>query len=150
MGYLINKFWNCFIAIASKFADLDRLETLEEQCAELAKLFLDEIVEMRNVYGPYCSRQGEASVKAAQLNTQEIDQMISEARRRGETKAFNMNSLLIKPVQRITKYPLLIGQIMKYAPTESSKLLLSDAMNEMKKTLDDINNQKLNFDIVDR
>lgn len=129
---------------------MDRLETLEEQCAELAKLFLDEIVEMRNVYGPYCSRQTEASVKAAQLNTQEIDQMISEARRRGETKAFNMNSLLIKPVQRITKYPLLIGQIMKYAPSESSKLLLSDAMNEMKKTLDDINNQKLNFDIVDR
>lgn len=136
--------------LAIQFCAIDARENPEEQCEEIAKLFLDEIVDMRNVYGPYCSRQSEATVKAAQLNTAEIDGMISAARKKGETKAFNMNSLLIKPVQRITRYPLLLGQIAKYAPSESAKLKLGDAFNVMKGILDEINNQKMNFDIVDR
>jgi len=78
----------------------------------LAKLFLEEMVpSMGSVYGPYCSRQTEASVKAAQINNASTDSIISKARREGRTKAFNLNSLLIKPVQRVTKYPLLLQQV---------------------------------------
>ena len=40
-----------------------------------------------------------------------IEEVISTARREGKTQAFNLNSLLIKPVQRVTKYPLLLEQV---------------------------------------
>ena len=47
-----------------------------------------------------------------------LEMAISNARKEGKTQAFNLNSLLIKPVQRVTKYPLLLEQIMKAAPQD--------------------------------
>ena len=55
------------------------------------------------------------------MSGEEIDKLevaISNARKEGTTQAFNLNSLLIKPVQRVTKYPLLLEQIMKAAPQD--------------------------------
>ena len=52
-------------------------------------------------------------VRAGQVNSPEVDCVISAARKEGRTKAFNLNSLLIKPVQRITKYPLLLQQVYR-------------------------------------
>jgi hypothetical protein len=49
--------------------------------------------------------------KAGQINNVTTDVLISKARKEGRTMAFNLNSLLIKPVQRITKYPLILQQV---------------------------------------
>ena len=78
-----------------------------------------------------------------------LEVAISNARKEGKTQAFNLNSLLIKPVQRVTKYPLLLEQIMKAAP-QDCRLPMRDAVKEMKSTLLEINNQKRQFEIVDR
>ena len=40
-----------------------------------------------------------------------IEEKIQNSRKEGKTQAFNLNSLLIKPVQRVTKYPLLLEQV---------------------------------------
>ena len=40
-----------------------------------------------------------------------IEEKIQISRKEGKTQAFNLNSLLIKPVQRVTKYPLLLEQV---------------------------------------
>ena len=152
------------------------------------KLFLDELVTLREVYAPYCARQSQVADVLSQIVTEValIEEKISQSRRDGKTQAFNLNSLLIKPVQRVTKYPLLLEQvngysiynilynkllgimycndirrfeismllnrsfqIMKAAP-QDSRLPLRDAVKEMKSTLLEINNQKRQFEIVDR
>lgn len=94
-----------------QFVDIAAMEDRYLQCQTLSAVFLEEMVDLRAVYAPYCSRQTEASVKAGQINNATTDVIISTARREGRTKAFNLNSLLIKPVQRVTKYPLLLQQV---------------------------------------
>lgn len=121
-----------------------------EQCMLIYKLFLDQLVSLREGYAPYCARQSQVASVLCQIPTEValIEEKISQSRRDGKTQAFNLNSLLIKPVQRVTKYPLLLEQIMKAAP-QDSRLPLRDAVKEMKSTLLEINNQKRQFEIVD-
>ncbi|KAI0136575.1 hypothetical protein BJ170DRAFT_18511 [Xylariales sp. AK1849] len=65
------------------------------------------------------------------------------------TKAWNLDSLLIKPMQRITKYPNLLIQLLHETPLdhpdrpalESAKAALEDAIEEINKT-------KKNFELV--
>ena len=81
------------------------------------KLFLDELVTLREVYAPYCARQSQVADVLSQIVTEValIEEKISQSRRDGKTQAFNLNSLLIKPVQRVTKYPLLLEQVNGYS-----------------------------------
>ena len=81
------------------------------------KLFLDELVTLREVYAPYCARQSQVADVLSQIVTEValIEEKISQSRRDGKTQAFNLNSLLIKPVQRVTKYPLLLEQVIWYS-----------------------------------
>lgn len=65
------------------------------------------------------------------------------------TKAWNLDSLLIKPMQRITKYPNLLIQLLHETPPdhpdrpalEAAKVSLEDAIEEINKT-------KKNFELV--
>ncbi|KAK8050637.1 RhoGEF domain-containing protein [Apiospora phragmitis] len=65
------------------------------------------------------------------------------------TKAWNLDSLLIKPMQRITKYPNLLIQLLHETPPdhpdrpalEGAKAALEDAIEEINKT-------KKNFELV--
>ncbi|KAK8083727.1 RhoGEF domain-containing protein [Apiospora saccharicola] len=65
------------------------------------------------------------------------------------TKAWNLDSLLIKPMQRITKYPNLLIQLLHETPPdhpdrpalEAAKASLEDAIEEINKT-------KKNFELV--
>ncbi|ORY65813.1 uncharacterized protein BCR38DRAFT_483492 [Pseudomassariella vexata] len=65
------------------------------------------------------------------------------------TKAWNLDSLLIKPMQRITKYPNLLIQVLHETPAdhpdrhalESAKACLEEAIEEINKT-------KKNFELV--
>ena len=53
-----------------QFVTIADIEDRFVQCQKLATLFLEEMVELRGVYAPYCARQSEASVKAAQVSFQ--------------------------------------------------------------------------------
>jgi hypothetical protein len=65
------------------------------------------------------------------------------------TAAWDLDSLLIKPMQRITKYPNLIGTLLHHTPADhpdhqsltEAKSLLEDAIIEINKT-------KKNFELV--
>lgn len=65
------------------------------------------------------------------------------------TAAWNLDSLLIKPMQRITKYPNLIAQLLQYTPEDHpDRERLVAARVSVENAILDINKTKKNFELV--
>ncbi|VEN60330.1 unnamed protein product [Callosobruchus maculatus] len=84
----------------------------------MGKLFL-EATPMLHAFETYCIRQGAASLLLASLEKEKellriflrVSQMENTMLRR-----MNLNSFLMVPVQRVTKYPLLLARLYKVTP----------------------------------
>jgi hypothetical protein len=75
----------------------------------------DQIPRLRPVYLYYCSRQQSASNRLLELLTDTSTAAHLNdcwAQIKSQTHAWNLDSMLIKPVQRITKYPLLFEDLL--------------------------------------
>lgn len=65
------------------------------------------------------------------------------------TAAWNLDSLLIKPMQRITKYPNLISQLLEYTPEDHpDREGLINARATVETAILEINKTKKNFELV--
>lgn len=65
------------------------------------------------------------------------------------TAAWNLDSLLIKPMQRITKYPNLISQLLEHTPADHpDREGLIAAKTSLETAILDINKTKKNFELV--
>ncbi|KAH8788568.1 hypothetical protein F5883DRAFT_7612 [Diaporthe sp. PMI_573] len=65
------------------------------------------------------------------------------------TAAWNLDSLLIKPMQRITKYPNLISQLLQYTPEDHpDREGLLNARATVENAILEINKTKKNFELV--
>ncbi len=65
------------------------------------------------------------------------------------TAAWNLDSLLIKPMQRITKYPNLISQLLQHTPADHpDREALLSARTTLENAILDINKTKKNFELV--
>lgn len=65
------------------------------------------------------------------------------------TAAWNLDSLLIKPMQRITKYPNLISQLLEYTPEDHpDREGLIGARATVENAILEINKTKKNFELV--
>lgn len=65
------------------------------------------------------------------------------------TAAWNLDSLLIKPMQRITKYPNLISQLLQYTPEDHpDREGLTAARISVENAILEINKTKKNFELV--
>jgi len=67
------------------------------------------------------------------------------------TSAWNLDSLLVKPVQRILKYPLLLGQLLEVTPVDHPDYTSLDiAMRELMGTSHRINEMKKRAELVEQ
>lgn len=65
------------------------------------------------------------------------------------TKAWNLDSLLIKPMQRITKYPNLLIQLLHETPPDHpDRAALEGAKCALEDAIEEINKTKKNFELV--
>jgi hypothetical protein len=65
------------------------------------------------------------------------------------TKAWNLDSLLIKPMQRITKYPNLLIQLLHETPPDHpDRTALEGAKGALEDAIEEINKTKKNFELV--
>ncbi|KXJ95534.1 hypothetical protein Micbo1qcDRAFT_115721 [Microdochium bolleyi] len=65
------------------------------------------------------------------------------------TKAWNLDSLLIKPMQRITKYPNLLIQLLGETPADHpDRPALLTAKEQLETAIEEINKTKKNFELV--
>ncbi|KAI8063330.1 hypothetical protein BC940DRAFT_243449 [Gongronella butleri] len=89
-----------------------------------------------HIYCEYCKRHEDAEC-SEQLH--------------GKTQSWDLGSLLIKPVQRVLKYPLLLKELLLTTPTDHDDYAnLAQASSDIEKVADHINEIKRRKDIVER
>ncbi|SNX82031.1 uncharacterized protein MEPE_00736 [Melanopsichium pennsylvanicum] len=135
---------------------LARGEVSEElETDRVGQAFLKLMPRIERVYSAYCSKHEASMAKLQELMTTQpkAAAFLAECTRaaRAYTNAWDLSSLLIKPVQRVLKYPLLLSEILgsttnKHPDMES----LSAASVEIQKVADNINEVKKRKDLVEQ
>jgi hypothetical protein len=112
--------------------------------AQFAELFLDSLSKF-SVYLVYCRGQ-QAAVRFLQekLNDPDFLSFIQSRMSDPDCRGLDLGSFLLEPVQRITRYPLLLKQIQKCLCPESGEYsLVSLAISESQNLLDRVNKAML-------
>ncbi|XP_039308278.1 uncharacterized protein LOC105207977 isoform X2 [Solenopsis invicta] len=113
---------------------------------DVGKIFL-ESERMLHAFESYCTRQGGASLLLQNLEKEKellriflrVSQMENTVLRR-----MNLNSFLMVPVQRVTKYPLLLARLLKATPSvrpdiQEAKKRLKQAQTNIELHLEHMN-----------
>ncbi|XP_042559276.1 dynamin-binding protein isoform X2 [Clupea harengus] len=118
----------------------------------IGKVFLDFKVELEEVYKIYCQNHDDA---ISLLESYEKDEIIHKhvleclEKLRGKTNYINLGSFLIKPVQRVMRYPLLLMELLNATPeSHHDREELVDAVQSIKEINVNINEYKRRKDLV--
>ncbi|XP_055933569.1 dynamin-binding protein-like [Argiope bruennichi] len=138
------------IDVASRL--LKRLQKVSTSTGLIGECFVDLSDEMKDVYGHYCRNHDEVNSVIDKIDphsaTGQYLQHKVEIMKR-QTNCFDLPAMLIKPVQRILKYPLLLNELLKV--TEDShpdKQWLLQATNLMTDVASAVNEFKRKKDLV--
>ncbi|XP_046709642.1 dynamin-binding protein isoform X3 [Silurus meridionalis] len=151
-------FEGLFGNICDVFVLSTRLEKALKDTDSIGKVFLDFKSELEEVYKVYCQNHDDA---IALLETYEKDENIQkqvleclENLRKnydgwGKTNYINLGSFLIKPVQRVMRYPLLLMELLNATPeSHHDRKHLADAVLSVKEINVNINEFKRRKDLV--
>uniref|UniRef100_A0A8C8ILY7 Dynamin-binding protein n=1 Tax=Oncorhynchus tshawytscha TaxID=74940 RepID=A0A8C8ILY7_ONCTS len=133
--------------------DLSRrlFKTLQDTDS-IGKVFLDFKVELEEVYKIYCQNHDDAiSLLEMYEKDESIQRHVLECleRLRGKTNYINLGSFLIKPVQRVMRYPLLLMELLSATPeSHHDRPLLAQALLSIKEINVNINEYKRRKDLV--
>ncbi|XP_072095059.1 dynamin-binding protein isoform X2 [Mobula birostris] len=133
------------------------LEELEETDT-IGQVFLSYRNELQDMYNIYCQNHEEAIAllemyekdKEIQghINTC-LDHLRAIYRQWGKTNYINLGSFLIKPVQRVMRYPLLLSELLNTTPEgHHDKRPLEEAVLAVKELNVNINEYKRRKDLV--
>uniref|UniRef100_A0AAY4DB63 Dynamin-binding protein n=1 Tax=Denticeps clupeoides TaxID=299321 RepID=A0AAY4DB63_9TELE len=122
------------------------------------KVFLDFKGELEEVYKIYCQNHDDAiSLLEAYEKDESIQKHILECleklraiyREWGKTNYINLGSFLIKPVQRVMRYPLLLTELLNATPeSHHDRQQLAQAVQAVKEINVNINEYKRRKDLV--
>ncbi|XP_071100448.1 dynamin-binding protein-like isoform X2 [Haliotis cracherodii] len=125
-------------------------KTFEEQI--IGPNFVHFSEDMKNTYAPYC-RNHDTVITLMEKYTDNVEvkeyfgRMITKLRE--QTNVFDLESLLIKPIQRILKYPLLLNELFKSTEDDhKDKHEIVKAINAMTDVATAINEYKRRKDLV--
>ncbi|KAK9361227.1 hypothetical protein V1504DRAFT_497469 [Lipomyces starkeyi] len=101
--------------------EVDCGRILDEQESSVGDTFLQAIPQLEKVYKVYCHSHEASIQRLHRLTTNNPTQMsrwldACHQASLSRTKAWNLESLLIKPVQRLMKYPLLLKSLAECTP----------------------------------
>ncbi|XP_075699211.1 dynamin-binding protein isoform X3 [Rhinoderma darwinii] len=129
-----------------------------ENCDSVGLIFLEQRVELESVYKEYCQNHEEtiALLEAYEKNEkfqrslQECIEIVKSLYQEwGRTNYINLGSFLIKPVQRIMRYPLLLMELQGATPeSHPDKTPIKDAVRAVKSINVNINEYKRRKDLV--
>lgn len=126
----------------------------EEQGSCVGMAFLNMMPQIEHIYCEYCKKHETAVIRLQELETKpEVQAFFKSCQQQMQdrTTSWDLGSLLIKPVQRVLKYPLLLQQIrMLTLPTHSDFENLERATKEIQEVADRINEIKRRKDIVEK
>ena len=120
----------------------------------VGEAFGQNMSSMEKVYADYLKNHDAANHKLQQLQKNpKVQIWLKECRAYAHdlTSAWNLDSLLVKPVQRITKYPLLLEQLLEVTPENHPDFAQLDiAAREIKGISMRINEMKKRADIMEQ
>ncbi|KAM9324093.1 dynamin-binding protein [Gastrophryne carolinensis] len=129
-----------------------------ENCDSVGLIFLEQRDELEAVYKEYCQNHEEtiALLEAYEKDEQFqrhlhecIETVKSLYQEWGRTNYINLGSFLIKPVQRIMRYPLLLMELVGATPdSHPDKNPIKDAVRAVKEINVNINEYKRRKDLV--
>ncbi|XP_060714013.1 dynamin-binding protein isoform X1 [Tachysurus vachellii] len=135
-----------------------RLEKALRDTDSIGKVFLDFKSELEDVYKVYCQNHDDA---IALLESYEKDENIQKQvleclenlrtiyHEWGKANYINLGSFLIKPVQRVMRYPLLLMELLNATPeSHHDRKQLADAVSSVKGINVNINEYKRRKDLV--
>ncbi|XP_069693498.1 dynamin-binding protein-like isoform X2 [Periplaneta americana] len=116
--------------------------------------FVELADKMKNVYGQYCMNHNNALILLEKYESvEEIQNLFKKGIEtlRMQVACFDMGSILIKPVQRILKYPLILNELIKCTEdSHKDKPELLNAVRTMMDVATYINEYKRRKDIVSK
>ena len=120
----------------------------------IGEAFGHHMANMEKIYGDYLKNHDAANQKLQILQkNQKVQIWLKECRAYAHdlTSAWDLDSLLVKPVQRILKYPLLLDQLLEATPENHPDYILLDvAAREMKGISMRINEMKKRADLMEQ
>ncbi|KAI9351141.1 hypothetical protein DFJ73DRAFT_831733 [Zopfochytrium polystomum] len=123
----------------------------------IAKAFLDMIPELEKTYTEYCKHNEAAMTKLADFASKDCPPNIKsflkdcQVQLQGQTGAWDLSSLVIKPVQRVLKYPLLIQELVKDStPDDADFETLKTVYEKIERVAETINEVKKRKDTVEK
>ncbi|XP_072559381.1 dynamin-binding protein isoform X3 [Paramormyrops kingsleyae] len=124
----------------------------------LGQVFLDHRADLEEVYNVYCQNHEDAiTLLESYEKDSTIQRHILECleklravyREWGKTNYINLGSFLIKPVQRVMRYPLLLTELLNATPTaHHDQQQLAEAVSAVKEINVNINEYKRRKDLV--
>jgi len=122
----------------------DILSLLLQPDCKVADAFLQYVAYFR-MYVMYCNNldKQDATIHSLLASSPAFAAFAAECKRRPECRSLDMLAFLIKPLQRICKYPLLFREIIKYSlPDDLETKRLKDVESQLQQVLTKINTQK--------
>lgn len=124
----------------------------EDQC--VGPVFLKHAESIKKVYSEYCANHESALGLLDQYKTMPAAQAVFDKAMetlRYQITCFDVGSVLIKPVQRLLKYPLMLNELIKCTEDKhKDKSDLLKAVQVFTKMASDINEYKRRMDIVSK
>ena len=124
----------------------------KDRATSLGPIFIRNIENMKQVHETFLKNSDHASKQLIQIQEDPTVQVwLNECNEvaRELTRAWNLDSLLIKPMQRITKYPNLLIQLLHETPADHpDRAALEAAKTAVEDAIEEINKTKKNFELV--
>jgi len=130
---------------------LKELESRAELPAnnQLVGDIFQQMADYFKMYKVFCTAQERSLAKVDQLTkaNSKFAHFIKEAKEDPRSRSLNLVSFLIKPVQRICKYPLLLRELIKNTSSEHPDYaVLLDAKGRIDRVVDVVNDGKRIFE----
>nr|XP_057926546.1 rho guanine nucleotide exchange factor 38 isoform X2 [Doryrhamphus excisus] len=130
----------------------DAMSDPDPEAVVIGEVFIQAKAALEDVYKIYCYHHDDANMSLKSYEKEEeIKQHFTTCvlSLKGKPNLLDMGSLLIKPVQRIMKYPLLLGELWQATPEDHPDFLpLQEAFTAAKIINVNINEFKRRKDIV--
>ncbi|XP_037801277.1 dynamin-binding protein-like [Penaeus monodon] len=110
------------MSAAKRFlADLEAALCNSEEDMQVGRVFLQHANDLCEVYKVYCSNYNVEVIPLLKKYEGEEDaqlalKTVTEELRRNKAHLIDVNSVLIKPVQRVLKYPLYLNELLRGTP----------------------------------
>ncbi|KAJ5577954.1 uncharacterized protein N7459_006918 [Penicillium hispanicum] len=135
-------------------ADAGKSDLEKDRATRIGEAFIANIPQMEIVYTDYLRNHDAANKKLQALQRNpKVAIWLKECREWASdlTSAWDLDSLLVKPVQRILKYPLLLTELLDATPADHpDHAQLAKALAEVTSVSVRINEMKKRADLVDQ